>query len=60
MLQDGDGLSFAVEALAEFWIGGEVRGEDFNGDGVVEAGVFRAIDLAHATCADGRDNFVRT
>jgi len=52
MAQAGDGLGFALEALAGLWAEGKMRGENFDGDGAVEAGVTSAIDLAHASGAD--------
>ena len=36
-----------------------MRGKNLDGDGAIEAGIDRAIDLAHAAGADRRDDFVR-
>jgi hypothetical protein len=35
-----------------------VRGEDFHGDVAIEARIARAVDLAHASGAEGRQDLV--
>ena len=35
-----------------------MRGQNFDGDNAVEAGIFGAIDLAHAARTDGGEDFV--
>ena len=59
MVEAGDGAGFAFEAGAEVFALGDVVGEDFDGDGAVEAGVFGFVDFAYAAGADGGDDFVR-
>jgi hypothetical protein len=54
----GHGAGFALEALAVFGVAGKVRGQHFDSDGAVETLIARAINLAHAAGADGRENFV--
>ena len=58
MIQRGNSASFTLEALLEFGIGGEMGGENFDGNGAIEARVFRAVDLTHATGAEWGLNFV--
>ena len=49
----GDGLGLPLEALSKDWVGGELRGKDLQGDGAVQAGVVRSVDLAHPPGPDG-------
>jgi hypothetical protein len=58
MIQGRNATRFAVEALLEFGIGGEMSGENLDGDDAIEARVFRAVNLAHAAGAEWRLNFV--
>jgi hypothetical protein len=58
MIQGGEGAGFAFEALLQFGRGGEVRGEDLDGDGAVQAGVAGAIDFTHAAGAERRFDFI--
>jgi hypothetical protein len=37
-----------------------VFGENFDGDGAIQARVARAIDLTHSTGTDGGDDFIRS
>ena len=60
MIQRGNGTSFALETLLEFGIGGKMSRENLDGNGAIETRVFRAIDLAHAPCAEGRLDFIGT
>jgi hypothetical protein len=39
---------------------GGLRGQDFDGDDAVEAGVFGAVHLTHSTRPNGSENSVRT
>src|SRR4029453_7022865 len=48
MVQAGDGPGFALEALAQVLIVGQVLGEDLDRDRAGETGVLRAVYLAHA------------
>src|ERR1700693_346261 len=48
MVQGGSGASFALKAFEGLRIGGRVFGKEFKGYAVVEAGIFGAIDHAHA------------
>ena len=58
MIQGRDGAGFAFEACVRFGFFGEMFGENLDGDGAVEAGVARAVDFAHAACAEAGLNFV--
>ncbi len=51
---------FALEAVRAVAVGGDVRRQDLDRDRAIEAGVARAVDLAHAARADGRRRFVGT
>ena len=52
----GDGLGLPLEALSKGGVGGELRGEDLQGDGAVQAGVLRPVHLAHPHGADRLQN----
>jgi len=58
MGQTGDGAGLAIETLAELRRGGEMGGKDFDGDITIETAVACAIDLTHASGAEGRQDFV--
>jgi hypothetical protein len=58
VLEVGDGLGFALEALAEFGALGQMRGQRLDGDDTVEARVAGLVDFAHASCADLCEDFV--
>src|SRR5208337_138611 len=60
MAQRRDGAGFPVEALASLGIFGKMGGENLYGYGAVQARVAGAVHLAHAACAERRDNLVRT
>jgi hypothetical protein len=55
-----DGARFLLEALPRLGIGGERAGQYLDRDGPIEPRIARAIHLAHAPFAKGRDDFVRT
>ena len=58
MIQRRDGTRFTVEAVAQLRIGRELRRQNFDRDGAIEARVARPIDFAHAARANERDNFI--
>ena len=58
MIQRGNGAGFALETLLKFGIVGEMSGENLDGNGAIEARVFRAVHLAHAAGAERRLNFI--
>src|SRR5205809_7520304 len=60
IVQRGNRARFVLEALPRFRIGCERACEHLDGDGAIEPGVTRAVDLAHAARAQRRDDFVRT
>lgn len=51
MIQRGDGTSFTFKAGVGFGFFGEMFGQNFDGDGAIEASVARGINFAHAACA---------
>ena len=58
MRQRGDCLCRALEAHQPIRIGGRLHGQDFERNLATQFRVARAIDLAHATGTDRRDDFV--
>ncbi len=60
MIQAGNDFGLAFEPLTASDIFGELGGKNFYGDGAVEAGVERAVNLTHAARAERRHNLVRT
>jgi hypothetical protein len=58
VVERGDGLRLALEALASLLVLGEGRGKDLDGDAAVEARVLPAPDLAHPAGADRRQKLV--
>ncbi len=60
MVEGGGGAGLTLEARAAVGVLGEVRGQDLDGDGAVQARVARAVDLAHPARAKGREDLVGT
>src|SRR5215471_3063597 len=60
MVQRGDALRLALEPPAELGIGGESRGQHFDGDAAIQARVAGLVDFAHAAGAEERHDLVRT
>src|SRR3984885_7612083 len=60
MVQRGDGPGFALHALFQFRRRGEMRRQDFDLDGSIQAEILCARDLAHATSAKWRLDFIRS
>ena len=60
MVQAGDGLRFALEALLHFGVVGEMRREDLDRHGAVQPRVGRLVDFAHPARADQREDLVGT
>ena len=58
VIEGADRLGLALEALAPIGVRRRFVREDLDGDGAIEPAVLRAIDLAHAAGAEGRDDFV--
>ena len=53
-------LGLALEPLLQIGVGGDVFGQDFDGDGAVQAGVASLVDLALAARAEGGLDLVGT
>src|SRR5205823_4432711 len=58
MIQSSHGVSFAVEPFAKLRIGGEGRGQNFDRDRAIEAGIASFVNLAHSAGASERDDLV--
>ena len=58
MIDCGHGHRFVAQALPRLGIGGGVGREQFDRDPPIEAWVVGAIDLTHASRADGRENLI--
>ena len=59
VVQAGDGLRLTLEPLLEIGVGGDVLGEDLDGDGSIEPRVPRFVHLSHAAGPDGGHDLVR-
>ena len=60
MIQAGNCPCFALEALLVDGVIRNLRRENFDRDGAVEARIARAKDFAHAARTQRGDNFIRT
>ena len=58
MVQAGDGTRFPLESLTRFGIAGDMRGQDFDGNGAIEPGISGLVDLSHPAFADFLGDFV--
>ena len=58
MVQRGECLRFAGEASQPLGVRREQFGQDLDRDAAIELRVTRAIDLAHAAFAKGREDFI--
>jgi len=58
MRQGGHGLGLALEPRTALRISGDARGQYFDRDVAIEPAVAGAIDLAHASRADGGHDFI--
>ena len=58
MVQRGERKGFAFEAREALRVGGELVGQDFDGDVTAEANVARQPDAAHAAIAERRGHLV--
>ncbi len=60
MIERGRGAGFLRKALQAVMIGDERRRQNLDGYSAIEARIVGAIDLAHSSCAEGRQNFIGT
>ncbi len=60
MIQRRNRSAFTIHALLQFRRRREVRSQDFDGYGAIQAGITRAVNFSHAACAQQRLYFVRT
>ncbi len=56
VVEGGGALGFLEQALAVGGIGMRAGGHALDGDKALERGVFRAVDLSHAACAEALGN----
>ena len=59
VVQGRDGFRFVLKTLAPIRVTGDGVGQDFDRDLAVQRRVQRGVDLAHTSCAERRENFVR-
>jgi len=59
VVERGDRLRLALEALARLRIGRHLSGEHLDRDGAVEPRVAGPVDLAHAARSDGGLDLIR-
>ena len=59
MIQRGEQFGFALKPREPIGIVGERVGQNLDRDLALQPRVARAIHLAHAACAEQRDDFVR-
>src|SRR5262249_7461421 len=58
MIQAGDGLGLALEALLASWIGGEMSGENLDGYGALKTRVPGSIHLTHSARSKRSNNLI--
>jgi hypothetical protein len=58
MIERSEDLRFTAEASDAVGISGETRGQEFQRDVAIQLRVARAVHLAHAACAEGREDLV--
>ena len=58
LIERGDRLGLALEALAAIGIAGGIRRQHFDRDSAIQPRVFGAIHLAHSACAQRRDDLI--
>jgi hypothetical protein len=58
MLKGGNSLGFALQALSQFRVRGEMQRQNLDRDGAVEAGVLGAIHLTHSARTNSGQDFV--
>ena len=60
MVQGGSRLSLLLETTQTVRIVGEIGWEDLDRNRAIEAGIERAINLAHAACPERAEDLVGT
>jgi hypothetical protein len=60
MAEAGQRLRLAFEPLLPLRVGGNILGQDLDGDGAVKPCISRLVDLSHAARADLGVDLVRT
>ena len=59
MVQRGNRARFLLESASPFGVVGKIKRQHLDRDVAFQAAVSRSLDLAHATGANGCENFVR-
>src|ERR1700730_15194323 len=60
MVERREHLCFALESRQPIRVGRKDVGKELDGNVAIELDVARAVDLAHAACAQRRQDFVRS
>ena len=60
MVQRGDGAGLALEAFSQCGVIADMRWEDFDRDGSIEAGILRLVDFTHSACTQRGLDFIRS
>ena len=58
MIEPGEHFGFALETRQPFAIARHGLGQHLDGDGALEVGIGRAVDLTHAAHADLSGDFI--
>ncbi len=58
VVQAGDGLRLALEALLQIGVGRDVLGQHLDGDRAIQAGVAGLVHFTHAARAEGGLDFI--
>ena len=60
VIETGDGVSFALEALSDLRLVSEMRRQDFDRDSTIQAGIARTVYFSHSSGAERRQDLVRS
>jgi hypothetical protein len=60
VIEAGNRFCFSLKPLLGGGVGGDISGQNFDGDDSVESAVVGAIDFAHSTRSERSEDFVRT
>ena len=58
MVERSENAGFTLEAGEPFWIGRELLEEELDCDLTTELQVLGSVDLAHASCTEGREDLL--
>ena len=60
MVERSQELGFTLEACDPLWVTQHRLGKNLDSDFAIQLGIRRKVDFAHASRAEGREDFVRT